>query len=198
MGLKSVPVFLACTVALLPSLGINSAAAMNIGPGQIYTSIGDSRKDKTGLCKVEWSSGESDNALVRSRCPSGPDGWPVTMFSADARDMIYFGRQAAGTRIGEALQGAFADPQSTIEWRLNGNQPYAAIQRYSFGRSQVLTVHRLNQDRTSCVAAIVAVEKGRDANVEAARFADEKIASFHCGVDKLVKIGAVDVLLQPR
>jgi hypothetical protein len=34
--------------------------------------------------------------------------------------------------------------------------------------------------------------------MEAARFADEIVPDFRCGVDKLVKIGAVDALLQPK
>jgi hypothetical protein len=197
MNFRIVILSVASAAALLGQV-CNSASALPIKGSLIYTSIGDSHKDKTGLCKIYKSSGDADNPVVESRCPGGPNGWPVTMFSADARDVVYFGKEAAGEHTAEALQGAFADPHSTIEWHVSGNVPYAAIHRYFSGANQVLTVHKLNPDHTSCVAAVVAVERGRDANIEAARFADQIVPDFRCGVDKLANIGAVDALLQPK
>jgi hypothetical protein len=35
-------------------------------------------------------------------------------------------------------------------------------------------------------------------SIEAARFADQIVPDFHCGADKLVEIGAVDAVLQPK
>lgn len=109
------------------------------------------------------------------------------MFSADARDYVWFGRRAKrGVNIIDALDGAFADPHGVIEWRLRNGEPYAAIHRYFLDGKQVLTVHRLNPDRTSCVAAVVAVERGHDANAEAVRIADDIVPNFRCGEDGLV------------
>ena len=109
------------------------------------------------------------------------------MFSADARVYVTFGRQAnAGATVMDALNGAFADPHHVIEWRLRNGEPYAAIHRYFLDGRQVLTVHRLNRDRTSCVAAVVAVERGRDANAEAIRIADDIVPAFRCGNDKFI------------
>jgi hypothetical protein len=66
---------------------------------------------------------------------------------------------------------SISDPHSTIELRLLKGRPFAAIHRYDFGSQQALTIHRLNDDMTSCVAAVVSVEYGLDANAEAARLA---------------------------
>jgi hypothetical protein len=155
-----------------------------------YSHIDDVRTYQRGLCKTVTISGDKDNAVIDWRCPAGPAGWPVTMFSADARDYVWFGRRAKrGASVMDALNGAFADPHSVIEWRLRNGEPYAAIHRYFFDGKQVLTVHRLNPDRTSCVAAVVAVERGHDANAEAARIADDIVPHFRCGDDELVVTG---------
>ena len=109
------------------------------------------------------------------------------MVSGDARVYVSFGREAkAGATVMDALDGAFADPHHVVEWRLPDGRPYAAIQRYFLDGKQALTVHRLNDDGSSCVAAVVAVERGHDANAEAARIADDVIPAFRCGVDKLI------------
>jgi hypothetical protein len=129
---------------------------------------------------------------VEERCPAGPNGWPVTMISADARVNVSFGRQTeSGATVNDALNGAFADPHSLIEWRLLDGKPFAAIHRYYFGEQQALTIHRLNDDMTSCVAAIVSVEHGFDANAEAVRIADEIVPSFRCARDKMIVVGHI-------
>jgi hypothetical protein len=152
-----------------------------------YSTIDDVRANKSGLCKIISRSGDNENPILDERCPSGPRGWPVTMFSVDARVYVTFGRPAkAGATVMDALGGAFADPHSVIEWRLRNGEPYAAIHRYFFDGKQALTVHRLNSDRTSCVAAVVAVERGHDANAEAIRLADQVVPTFRCGDDKLI------------
>ena len=157
---------------------------------RVYSHIDDVRANKSGLCKTVSISGDKDNAVIDWRCPAGPAGWPVTMFSADARDYVWFGRRAKrGVSGMDALNGVFADPHGVIEWRLRNGEPFAAIHRYFFDGKQVLTVHRLNRDRTSCVAAVVAVERGHDANAEAVRIADDIVPNFRCGDDELVVIG---------
>jgi hypothetical protein len=152
-----------------------------------YSSIDDVRANKNRLCQIISRSGDNENPALNERCPPGPRGWPVTMFSADARVYVSFGRQTnAGATVMEALDGAFADPYSVIEWRLRDGEPFAAIHRYFLDGKQVLTVHRLNRDRTSCVAAVVAVERGHDANAEAIQIADDIVPSFRCGDDQLI------------
>jgi hypothetical protein len=175
-------------VALAAAICSPAVAQAPAGPvTRVYSHIDDVRGNKSGLCKTVTISGDKDNAVIDWRCPAGPAGWPVTMFSADARDYVWFGRRAKrGVNIIDALNGAFADPHGVIEWRLRNGQPYAAIHRYFLDGKQVLTVHRLNPDRTSCVAAVVAVERGHDANAEAVRIADDIIPNFRCGDDELV------------
>jgi hypothetical protein len=157
---------------------------------QAFTRIDDVRANQYGICKTTRSSGDADNPVVEQRCPRGPGGWPVTLSSADARNVVIFGRYAAkGDTVMDALNGAFADPHNVIEWRSIDGRPFAAIQRYFFDGKQVLTIHRLNPDMTSCVAASVAVVPGRDANHEAIVIADTVALHFRCGADRLVVVG---------
>jgi hypothetical protein len=74
---------------------------------------------------------------------------------------------------------------------MNNGQPYAAIQRYLMDGKQAITVHRLNPDKTSCVAAVIAVEKGRDANSEAVRIADTMVPTYRCDKDDLITLGNI-------
>jgi hypothetical protein len=159
---------------------------------RVYTEIDNMQSGKIRLCGTIKVEGEKENPLVTWRCPSGPAGWPVVMDSADARVQVTFGR-IVGPRGGaiDALGGAFADPYHTIEWRMNNGQPYAAIQRYLMDGRQAITVHRLNPDKTSCVAAVIAVEKGRDANSEAVRIADTRVPTYRCDKDDLITLGNV-------
>jgi hypothetical protein len=183
---------LAYLFATLAAFGcaIRTPAAAQVPAGSVtraYSNIDNVRANQRSLCKITDESGDKEDPVITERCPSGPGGWPVTMFSADARNYVSFGREAkSGATVMDALHGAFADPHSVIEWRLRDGQPYAAIHRYFFDGKQVLTVHRLNRDRTSCVAAVVAVERGHDANAEAIRIADDIVPTFRCGDDKLI------------
>lgn len=164
-------------------LGIQSHAPVT----RVYTKIDDVRANRYKLCKVVQRSGTDDNPVLEERCPSGPDGWIVSMFSADAREHVRFGHPAEGGKtVPDALEGAFADPNDVIEWRLRDGKPFAAIHRYFLDNRQVLTIHRLQADKTSCVAAIVNVRRGRDANEQAIKIADGLGAGFECGRDSLV------------
>lgn len=176
----------ACFTYVIPAAAQMPGGAIS----QAFTRIDDVRANQYGICKTTRSSGDRDNPVLEQRCPSGPGGWPVSLNSADARNVVVFGRYAAnGATVMDALGGAFADPHNIIEWRLINGRPFAAIQRYFFDGKQVLTVHRLNPDMTSCVAASVAVVSGRDANREAVEIADTVALHFRCGTDRLVAIG---------
>src|ERR1700722_12130403 len=114
------------------------------------------------------------------------------MTSADPRGNGRFGRQAqSGATVEDALKGGFAGPHSTIEWRLSNGKPFAAIHRYYFSGQQAPPIHRLIDDMTSCVAAVVSVEHGLDANAEAVRLADEIVPSFQCASDKMIVVGHI-------
>ena len=183
------PAYVLASVGLL-AWSFSSLASAQTPSGAIsqwYSKVDDVRANKTGICKAVRVAGDKDNPVVDWRCPAGPGAWPVTMFSADARNYVWFGKKAKrGVDIIDALDGAFADPHGVVEWRLRGGEPYAAIHRYFFDGKQALTVHRLNRDKTSCVAAVVAVESGHDANAEAVRIADEVVPAFRCGDDQMV------------
>ncbi|MFC7702188.1 hypothetical protein ACFQX9_36650 [Bradyrhizobium sp. GCM10028915] len=164
------------------------AALSPAGPvTRVYTKIDDVRADRYGICKVVQRSGTSDNPVLEERCPPGPDGWTVSMFSADAREYVHFGRTAKGGKtVSDALEGAFAEPNNVIEWRVLNGKPFAAIHRYFLDNRQVLTIHRLQADKTSCVAALVNVRKGVDANDQAIKIADRLGTEFQCSRDTLV------------
>lgn len=158
----------------------------------VYTKIDDVRANEYRLCKTTKSWGENIQPVLVQSCPRGPNGWPVTLFSADARVSVWFGRQAQnGTTVETALEGGFADPHSVIEWRIMDGRAFAAIQRYFFEDRQVLTIHRLQPDGTSCVAAVVPVRHDHDANREASQLADSIGPVFKCGRDKFAVIGRV-------
>ncbi len=157
----------------------------------VYTKIDDVHAGKSGLCRTTKSWGEDIQPVVIESCPRGPNGWPVNMISADARVSVWFGREARnGTNVSAALDGAFADPHSVIEWRMLDGRPFAAIQRYFLDDRQALVIHRLQPDGTSCVAAVVPVRHGHDSNAEANQLADAIGPSFRCGRDKLAVVGS--------
>jgi len=161
---------------------------------QVYTQIDSQRSQSRGVCKTIKSEGYRDHPLVTERCPSGPGGWSVTMFSADARSHVWFGKAAEeGTSVPEALEGAFADPHGTIEWRIADGRPFAAIHRYFIDKASVLLVHRLQPDKTSCVAALVRPIAGRNANNDAIEIADKIAPTFKCGRSPLLIDGQPQV-----
>ncbi|WP_148287927.1 hypothetical protein [Rhodopseudomonas sp. B29] len=177
-------------VALGLYLAATGAASAQPGVSSVYSQIDNVRAGRHGLCRTIHSLHGGE--VVTERCPPGPAGWSVNMFSADARTYVSFGRKAAaGDGPYDALGGAFADPHHVIEWRLIDGRPFAAIHRYYLDGRQALVVHRLQPDGSSCVAGVVAVRRGHDANREAADLADAIAPSFRCGRDRLATIGDV-------
>jgi hypothetical protein len=175
-----------------------AAPAFAQGPADVshaYSSIEGVRKTNGVRCRTIELSGIKDHPLLTQRCPEGPGGWPVTMYSFDARIHVWFGKQAeAGTSVAEALEGAFADPHSVIEWRIADGRPFAAIHRYYLDNRTTLLVHRLQPNKTSCVAAVVNPRPGHNANAEAVEIADRIGPTFRCGRDRLVIDGKVQMV----
>jgi hypothetical protein len=147
-----------------------------------YSRIDGFNSKSSRLCKTIEKSGYKENPVVTERCPDGPGGWAVTMYSADARSYVQFGKSSAeGTTVFDALEGAFADPYGVVEWRILDGRPFAAIHRYQVGTASILTVHRLQPDKTSCIAAVVKPRPGRNANEDANEIADRIGLTFRCG-----------------
>ena len=185
------PIIFLLSYLLVGQSTVNAAQASSSGVvTRVYSHIDDARSNKPDPCKTTRISGDKEEPIVEERCPSGPNGWPVTIVYEDARAIVMFGRQAesGGVVIG-TLNGTFADPHGVIEWRLLNGRPFAVIHRYFFDNRQALTIHRLNGDMTSCVAAVVNVERGHDANAEAVRIADEIVPTFRCASDKMIIVG---------
>jgi hypothetical protein len=181
----------AASVVVIASV-IASAASAQSAVGRIYTQVDDARANRFGICRTISSRVDEGQSFVRQSCPGGPAGWPVWMSSVDARTYVSFGRRASGgADVYKATGGAFAEPHGVIEWRLRDGRPFAAIHRYYLDpdNRQVLTVHRLQPDGSSCVAAVVPVRRGHDANAEAADIADAIGPGFRCGQDRLAVIG---------
>jgi hypothetical protein len=189
------PFIVTCLFASPALAGMSGFRPDQPAPNSItraYSHIDDVRANKAGLCRTVSVTGYKEQPIVQERCPAGPNGWPVTMMSADARVNVWFGRRAqSGATVFDALKGGFTDPHNTIEWRMLNGKPFAAIHRYYFSGQQALTVHRLNDDMTSCVAAVVSVEHGIDANAEAVRLADEVVPTFRCARDKMIVVGHI-------
>ena len=176
-------------IALLIGLGaLSPAQAYDPTVSHVYTQI-DTDRSVRRVCRT--ISSFEDGSV--QRCPSGPGGWRVTNYYADARDDVVFGRRADDIPGVSHFIGGFPAAFGVIEWRLRNGRPFAAIHRYSVGDPvrQVLTVHRLQPDKTSCIAAVVAVRKGFDANLEAAEIADSIGETFRCGRDRIATIGSL-------
>jgi len=183
-----------CITVLSAFLTASAFAQAPADVSHAYSSIEGVRKSNGVRCKTVEVAGIKEQPLVTQRCPEGPGGWPVTMFSADARVQVWFGKQAAGTSVGEALEGAFADPHSVIEWRISDGRPFAAIHRYYHDNRTTLLVHRLQPNKTSCVAAVIHPRPGLNANAEAVEIADRIGPTFRCGRDRLVIDGKVQMV----
>lgn len=168
---------------------IGTAAAQQTT--SVYTRIDDFRAPgaRPALCRVveHWGDEEANPVTVMS-CPPFR-GYKVTVVAINERTHVYFGGPSepdsgVAAALFQTPVGGFFDPHHTIEWRLHGPKPVAAIQRYFGDHAQALTVHKLNDDGTSCVAAVVGVVKGRDANQDAVMIADTRTPGFRCGKDE--------------
>lgn len=184
-----------CITALSTCLTASAFAEASADVRHVYSFIEGVRKSNGVRCKTVEVGGMKEQPLVTQRCPEEPGGWPVVMHSFDARVYVSFGKPAeAGTSVSEALEGAFADPHSVIEWRISDGRPFAAIHRYYHDDRTTLLVHRLQPNKTSCVAAVIHPRPGSNANAEAVEIADRIGPTFRCGRDPLVIDGKVQMV----
>ncbi len=129
---------------------------------------------------------------------TGLDGYPVYFAEFDLRQYMAYGPVDDPM----ALPGGFGDfnyVNHTIEWRLEGSKPFAAIQRWFIegteanggsAEGQVLVVSTVADPdapagkRVSCPVAYVDVLANTDANLLARQAADTLARGFVCGVDR--------------
>ncbi len=134
-------------------------------------------------------------------CP-GYAGYGVIFSEGDLRQSVFYGF------VGEWFaEGAFETFSSfnnvsgTIEWRLKGGVPYAAIMRWFISsggaseseqdRGQVLVVSKVAQPGIGdgCVVGYVDALENADANVMAREVADTYAADFMCRIEDPVFYG---------
>lgn len=159
------------------SLAMSPAAAA--GFDSAYTKL-----DLDG-CQVlkEYEEGTG----VDLKC-AGYRGIPVFVSEGDLRTVVGFGTQ---NEIGGTF-APFNSPGTTVEWRLSGGKPFAAILRFHLdpgdgsGKTvSVLGVHTIGGNgRDSCPVGYVDASVNADANILARKVADEEAGSFACGADR--------------
>ena len=145
-----------------------------------YTSLDESCKT------IEVNEETSD---TKQAC-SGYNNIPVLVSQTDGRYYVNIG----DTGKNEGLSFAFNHLGEKLEWRLQGDKPFAAIYRYYIDGasekpigSSVLAVQKISRNEGECIAGVVDGNLP-NANEVARRFADEKIADFECGVDSKEEI----------
>ncbi|NDW06889.1 hypothetical protein [Jiella pacifica] len=162
--------------ALLSLAGAPAGAA---GIDSAYTKL------KLDACAVlkEYEEGGG----VDLKC----DGYkkiPVFVSEGDLRTVVAFGKDS---RNGGTF-GPFNSPGETVEWRLSGGEPFAAILRFHVdpgdgsGKTvSVLGIYTIGgKGRESCPVGYVDASVNANANVLARRVADEDVRGFACGTDR--------------
>ena len=134
-----------------------------------------------------------EDGSVSLRC-AGYRDIPIIYNEGDLRADIDFG--APNEEF--ATFGGFNSVGPTVEWRLDGGRPIAAIIRFfvqsADGGSdgQVLSVHKVGQPKApGCVVAYVDARANRNANELARDVADARVPGFACGRDRPAYVGKV-------
>lgn len=139
------------------------------------------------------------------RC-KGLAGYDMFFGGADARSFAGFGKSAANNCAYLKTFNGFNSMLSPVEFRLKGNQPIAAIERWSVVADpekpeQTITWLVVNKlkNGTSCQMHYVA-GSFPDANERAREVADSKVFDFDCetatpGYDSA--IGPPDITMEP-
>lgn len=160
----------------------------------VYTDL-DMEKD----CAVFDSAVEGEGDWANMAC-SGFKGYPVTIYTGDLRETVFYGFPPAGDPVWESF-GAFNSSGPKIEWRVetDGDRaiPVAAIHRRFVSdpedaekHIEVLVVSKVGQiaERDGCVVGLVAATGNPTANDMARKIADEQARDFVCGADQRVQV----------
>ncbi len=152
-------------------------------------------------CKIieEYEAGIEAKCSGYTQPGNSPDQqWPVYFSEGDLRQMVRFGHASSKPARWESF-GEFNQVGETVEWRLRGSRPVAAILRWYIEntnpqtgiqdkqhRGQVLVVSTVaGSDRpdNACVVGYVDARANKNANELARNIADSLAAQFQCGID---------------
>lgn len=155
------------------------------------TKLDDVTNGRNEVCWSLVSTG--DSSAKRLRCP-GYANWRVEMVSTGRKTYVALGRPDTSAKTAAQLIAATAiEPGHTIEWHLSNGQPVAASHLYLYegriGPSEAMVVYKLEANQSTCIAAVIAGEKGRDLDAEAERLASKLVPTFTCGKDQPVTLG---------
>lgn len=141
-------------------------------------------------CKFIGNSGTA-------RC-TGYNEYPVHFAEGDLRQMVQFGFVEKPFEQWQSFS-EFNRVHKVVEWRLNGQTPYAAILRWFIENAdpntgtpskayegQILVVSTVGTDNypESCVVGYVDARANKGANELAHQVADNLAPNFRCGVDR--------------
>ena len=147
----------------------------------------DSAYTKLDLDGCEVLKEYEEGSGVDLECP-GYKGIPVFVSEGDLRTTVAFGEDSKNG----GTFAPFNSPGTTVEWRLSGGTPFAAILRFHLdpgdgsGKTvSVLGIHTIGGNgRESCPVGYVDASVNADANVLARKVADEEAGGFACGTDR--------------
>lgn len=153
----------------------------------------ESAYTKLDFDACETLSSSEEGGSVSLRCVGYGDA-PIFYNEGDLRADVDFG--APNDEF--ATFGGFNTVGTTVEWRLEGGRPAAAIIRYLVqsadggAEGQVLSIHKVGEGETpGCVVAYVDARANRNANDMARQAADARVPGFACGRDRPAYIGDV-------
>lgn len=161
-------VILLCSWALASASDISSA----------YTKI------DLDQCRLREAAAEEGTFGGSWDC-AGYAGIPVYVMEGDLRMFVSFGTNAAAEIAAEQTLPNFNTINETLEWRLRGGRPFAAILRWFLDDGEggkagsVLIVTQL-VPRATCQVARVDAGANRNANVLARQAADQLAGNFDC------------------
>jgi len=180
-------------------LAVAACVAASAAFAQAPQSQITSTKEKD--CRTaQKSKPKEDMPWVTQSC-KGAGGMLVRIFDADERQTVSFGASVAAAAKQPAASegfGPFNHVGDTVEWRLRGGKPYAAIVAWNIADNEnpgadgspknvpVLVVMRVSP---ACHVAYVDPAANSDAAALAQKTADEKAEPFKCGKDEAAVVG---------
>lgn len=182
---------------------VATALAMPVAAQQIVSEYTDLDRDRH--CAV-FAGGDSDEGDWANLVCQGWRGYPVLIYSGDARESLFYGFPPGGDLAPnwESFNGFnYAGPK--IEWRIEHDgpraTPFATIHRWFVTVAsasqpvEVLVVQKVGQlhPRAGCVVGYVVATGDPDANQKARQIADGKARDHSCGHQPTIDAGSVPV-----
>jgi hypothetical protein len=153
-------------------------------------------------CRMIGKPSELDGSTTRL-CP-GKAGLSVLIAEDDLRETVSVGKSRASAAEEPAAQvwfEPFNSTQTTVEWRMAGNKPFAIIQRWLIADNADRDARDRPRDRAMlavtrlppgpvCHVAYVDIAANPNANKLARKAADALARDFQCGKDEVKIFGA--------